>query len=179
LGFVGAALPPAAAAQEFSPDQPALDQYTESLPIAEGVRSPTRHSRRVPLPRAIARALSRSAEGRLLEHLATSPASGAPASEPPVSAPSGYAPAGGGEAVHGRAGGGAGAAGAGGGTRRAPDGRAAVADTGGGLASAAADSAAGGAGLAVVILLAAITLAAAGVRLVPLARRRFGAGRAR
>src|SRR3954447_15211553 len=76
-----AALPSVATADDFSPNQPALDQYVESLPVAEGNHAPSRHKHSQRLPRSTAKALSHSADGRLLEHLATSPESGAPVTQ--------------------------------------------------------------------------------------------------
>src|SRR3954464_9764623 len=76
--LAAAAAPSAATASDFSPNQPALDQYGESLPVAEGDHAPDRHSRSVPLARGISRQLSRSTPGQFLDPLAPSPASGAP-----------------------------------------------------------------------------------------------------
>src|SRR3954471_969632 len=83
--LAAAAAPSAATASDFSPEQPALDQYAESLPVAEGDHAPDRHSRSVPLSRGISRELSQSPTGQVLEHLATSPAAGAPTE--PAAAP--------------------------------------------------------------------------------------------
>src|SRR4051794_40757255 len=147
--LAAAAAPSAATASDFSPEQPALDQYAESLPVAEGDQAPDSHSRSVPLARGISRQLSRSATGQVLEHLATSPASGAPTA--PAAAPV--------EGSGNRSG------------RRGQDSSAALkrsakAPAGGSLASAAVDSAggSGGAGLVVLLLMGAVTAAALGAR---------------
>ena len=73
-----AALPSGATAQDFGTDEPALDEYVESLPIAEGNRPAGHEGRSAPLPRSTQRALSETPEGRVLERVATSPAAGAP-----------------------------------------------------------------------------------------------------
>src|SRR3954471_21562543 len=76
-----AALPGAAAAQDFGNDQPALDEYVESLPIAEGNRPAGHHGAASPLPSSTRRALATTPHGRLLERVATSPAAGAPSAK--------------------------------------------------------------------------------------------------
>jgi hypothetical protein len=73
-----AAVPSAASAQDFGTDEPALDEYVESLPIAEGNRPAGHKGRSAPLPRSTQRALEDTPQGRLLERVATSPAVGAP-----------------------------------------------------------------------------------------------------
>src|SRR3954452_14794757 len=76
-----AALPAAAAAQDFGSNEPALDEYTESLPLADGNRPAGHKGRSVPLPRSTQRVLATTPHGRLLERVATSPAAGAPSSK--------------------------------------------------------------------------------------------------
>lgn len=152
-----AALPSVATADDFSPNQPALDQYVESLPVAEGNHAPSRHKRSQRLPRSTARALSRSADGRVLEQLATSPASGAPTTE----ATQRQSGSGGGQ------GGGHAQAGEGSPTRPIVAGQAGS----GSLASAAVDTAGGGPGLLLLVLLGTIGVAAI------FARSRTGQGR--
>src|SRR3954464_3860204 len=76
--LAAAAAPSAATASDFSPEQPALDQYAESLPVAEGDHAPDRHSRSVPLSRGLSRQLARPPPGRVLDPPPPSPPSGAP-----------------------------------------------------------------------------------------------------
>src|SRR4051812_43206760 len=147
--LAAAAAPSVATASDFSPNQPALDQYGESLPVAEGDHAPDRHSRSVPLSRGISRQLSRSATGQVLEHLATSPASGAPTA--PAATPAERS--GSRTTPHGQDSGGA--------VKRAAE-----APASGSLASAAVHSAggSGGAGLVALLLMGAVTAAALGAR---------------
>ena len=79
--LAAAALPPVAAAEDFGTDEPALDEYVESLPVAEGNRPAGHHGTAAPLSRSTQRALANTAHGRVLERVATSPAAGAPSAE--------------------------------------------------------------------------------------------------
>jgi hypothetical protein len=165
-----ALVPTAARAQEFSPDEPALDEYTESLPIAEGKRDPSHPARPFKLPSAISRGLARVRGGTLLQQVVSSPALGAPSAV--AAAPRRHprrgkrsdrrgherslAPSSGSDAS------GSGGSGSGALPR-------------GSLASAAAHT--GGGGL-LLLLLAALTAAAVVVRvLLPVMRGRRGGGR--
>lgn len=76
-----AAVPSVASAQDFGADEPALDEYVESLPVAEGNRPAGHKGRSAPLPRSTRRALSEAPEGRVLERVATSPGAGAPSAD--------------------------------------------------------------------------------------------------
>ena len=79
--LAGLTLPAVASGQGITPGDPAVDQYVESLPSAEGDRAPGvgRGRGGAPLPPGVRRQLSRSSEQRLLERLATSSELGAPA----------------------------------------------------------------------------------------------------
>jgi hypothetical protein len=76
-----AAMPIGAEAQDFGADEPALDEYVESLPIAEGNRPAGHKGRATPLPGSTRSVLAETPEGRVLERVASSPAAGAPSSE--------------------------------------------------------------------------------------------------
>jgi hypothetical protein len=76
-----AAVPIGAEAQDFGADEPALDEYVESLPIAEGNRPAGHKGRATPLPGSTRSVLAETPEGRVLERVASSPAAGAPSSE--------------------------------------------------------------------------------------------------
>ncbi len=80
-----AALPSLAAAQDFGSDEPALDEYTESLPLAHGNRPAGHKGHSSPLPASTRQVLASTPHGKALERIATSPAAGAPSSEPAAS----------------------------------------------------------------------------------------------
>lgn len=137
--LLAATIPAAAAAQDFSPGDPALDEYVESLPVAEGNRPPGSSSHRAPLPAATRRALADSSGGARLVRLAESPALGAPAKQARGKRGEHSRPASGGQA----------------------DGRTPSAHSdGGSLVSATADTFGGGAGLIVLLLLLSVIAAA-------------------
>jgi hypothetical protein len=167
-GPVVALIPAAARAQSFSPNDPALDEYVESLPVPEGSRDPSHPARPRKLPRSISRGLARVPVGHLLEHVASSPALGAPSTV--ASAPSsGHSR----RRARGR-------------TARTAKSSAAPAPTAatdfgalphGSLASAATKTASGGS-LLLLLLLAAATAVAVLLRvLLPALRARKGGGK--